>query len=347
MWIIAGRYAHPHDEGIHVFEIDEKLLLFKKIFGIKGILNPSWICLRESGKKLYAVSENKDGALSGLYIYNVDLLNKRSEVEEIISFGGSASCHVTINKTGTIAFITNYNSGSLTIIDLVEKEINERLIYEYKFSGSSIDPDRQNGPHPHCTVLSEDEKFLYCSDLGTDSIYVFKLLYNDGKCESIFMENTINLPLGSGPRILQISGNHLYVITELSGEINIIDLKTNIIISRNSMSFGESPEGGDIRINNSGNRIYATNRGADNSIYIYEIPTLGHDIKLIQKISSFGKSPRHLILVEKYGLFLVSNEQSNSITIFRIQPDGSLKFTTTITDISSPTCLQADYKIGN
>ena len=39
--------------------------------------------------------------------------------------------------------------------------------------GHGASPDRQEGPHPHCSLFSENDEVLFVTDLGTDTVYYY------------------------------------------------------------------------------------------------------------------------------------------------------------------------------
>ncbi len=48
-------------------------------------------------------------------------------------------------------------------------------------TGSSINAERQEGPHAHCIVLDPANRFAYACDLGTDKIMIFRFDGRRGK----------------------------------------------------------------------------------------------------------------------------------------------------------------------
>lgn len=41
--------------------------------------------------------------------------------------------------------------------------------------GSSVDPDRQEGPHVHSSIVDKENKFLMVMDLGLDKIFSYSI----------------------------------------------------------------------------------------------------------------------------------------------------------------------------
>ena len=86
--------------------------------------------------------------------------------------------------------------------------------------GSSINAERQKGPHAHCIVLDPANRFAYACDLGTDKIMIFRFDKRRGKLipnESPWVQ----AKPGAGPRHLTFhpAGKYAYVINELHATV--------------------------------------------------------------------------------------------------------------------------------
>ncbi len=44
--------------------------------------------------------------------------------------------------------------------------------------GHGSNPDRQEGPHPHGSLFSENDSILFVTDLGTDTLYYYTVSPN-------------------------------------------------------------------------------------------------------------------------------------------------------------------------
>lgn len=89
---------------------------------------------------------------------------------------GNDPCHISINEAGNRLVVTNYSSGSFIMYKLtnfIPEEVSAFVLHE----GSSINPERQSSPHPHCSTFSYDDKTLFVSDLGTDTVYWYTVNY--------------------------------------------------------------------------------------------------------------------------------------------------------------------------
>lgn len=87
-------------------------------------------------------------------------------------------------------------------------------------NGPGPDPDRQDAPHPHQTVLDPTGKFIVVPDLGADKVYVYAVGSNDLKVKALA---PISVKPGSGPRHLAFAvrdgRTFMYLVTELASTI--------------------------------------------------------------------------------------------------------------------------------
>lgn len=315
---------------------------------IVGIVNPSYLSIDDARGLIYAITEKKEDDAAELHIYQVSDKGRQAVLQSRITYVGAGSCYISTDSRRTHAFITNYGDGTLTVIKLPEENVPGEVVQHLKFSGNGPDKERQSNSHTHAAILSKDERYLYCSDLGTDCLYRFA--YDPGAKLPLHKADVpyLELPAGSGPRHLATSpdGRWLYVITELSGEIYVFDaneIKNGWLqkVSLRKDGFTGKIEAADLQINNSGGRLYACSRGEANEIMVFSVQVMSGQLKLLQRISAGGVSPRNLLLCEQENLLLAANEQSDNVSIFKIQRDGTLKDDGEQLHIPSPTCIKA------
>jgi 6-phosphogluconolactonase (cycloisomerase 2 family) len=92
--------------------------------------------------------------------------------------------------------------------------------FNFKLTGPSPDPDRQDAPHPHEAVLDPTGKFLLVPDLGMDLIHLYSFDPNTLALTSI---TPVSVKPGSGPRhlafVIKGSKTFAYLVTELGNTI--------------------------------------------------------------------------------------------------------------------------------
>ena len=67
---------------------------------------------------------------------------------------GNDPCHISINNAGTRLVVTNYSSGSFAMYGLNKDGVPTKMLSFVMHEGHGKNPDRQEGPHPHCSLFS-------------------------------------------------------------------------------------------------------------------------------------------------------------------------------------------------
>jgi 6-phosphogluconolactonase len=346
MLLVVGGYNDPNLPGIHLYQFKNESDGFEPVSEIAGIKNPSYLEVINHDH-LLAISEDKEGNKGKLCIYQLQNSHNGSNLTNEVDFSGAGSCYVSTDLNKMHAFIANYGNGSLTVISLPKEGNPGKVVQQIELNGSGPDTERQDHSHIHAAILSRDGHYLYCSDLGSDSIYRFSYMPDADLPLQEEQPAVLKLPAGSGPRHLTFSkdGRWLYVITELSGEIFVFDTRWPADpwvqrISLGKSDFKGKPEGGDIQVHPDGKTLYASLRGDYNEILVFALDPLNGRLSLLQRNSSEGRSPRCLLVCEQQGLLLASNEQGNCIAIFYLLADGRIKYSGKQLDLPTPTCLK-------
>jgi 6-phosphogluconolactonase len=345
MVLVIGSYNKITDPAIHLYRWDVAESRFIAAAQIAGIENPSYLHIDQDQGLIYAVTEKTKDSAAELHIYHADDAGKNARLVSCTPFQGMGSCYISCNSTH--AFVTNYGDGTLTVIKLPKDNQPGVVVQHFEFSGRGPNHERQDQPHLHAALLSGNQRYLYCSDLGSDRLYHFSYQSGAGDPLQPGEPPYIELPPGSGPRHMALSpdASRLYLITELSGEIFVFDPAgfSSGWLQRISLlqeGYSGKAEAADLQINASGSRLYASNRGDANEILVYSIDPLNGHLEFIQRTGAAGLSPRSLLICEEQSLLLAANEQSDNISVFRINGDGTLEFTRAHLQIPCPTCLK-------
>lgn len=301
------------DGGIYRFGFDcgrfiqkEKLPLYCPMYAVKRN-GKMYVILRETDK------ENRFGGFISFDIAeNGELLNP----SELLSTNGIVPCHLDVTDNGE--YIVNYLSGN--IVRLSGKTVTH--------TGHGIHPTRQEAAHTHFVTHSPDGKFILCTDLGLDKIFVYDRELNEYSVTS--------LPDGSGPRHLCFSddGGLLYCVNELSNDVSVLKWnsgKAELLKSYAAISdFSGQSTAAAIRL--SGKHLYVSNRGAD-TISRFEL--VGDELRLLENTPCGGKGPRDFNIID--GHIICTNENSNSITVLRLE-NGKPVLTDISESLKAPLC---------
>ncbi|MBP1665795.1 MAG: lactonase family protein, partial [Bacteroidetes bacterium] len=163
--LLVGTYTSSSEkDGIYVYEFDSKTGDVRAVSKVSGEENPSYLAVSTDRKLVYAVNEVNDGKVSS-FKFN----DKTGELTFLnrVSSGGVNPCYISVDNKNKYVFAGNYGNGNLSAIPLNEDGSLRDDLQIIREEGYSIDPQRQKGPHVHCTVLSPDNNFLFTANLGT------------------------------------------------------------------------------------------------------------------------------------------------------------------------------------
>jgi len=336
----TGEVFHGKGRGISLCSLEEGRI---ELLGEIPLANPSFLCLDEKNRWLYAVNEVKEylgeggGGLTRLS-YTEDF---NFSVEGSWNTGGEDPCHVSLSPDKRFLAVANYSGSSFTIFPLDEKgQIGGESRTIVRHSGSSSHPERQKGPHVHSCIFSQEHPLLYTVDLGTDRVIAYD--YSRG---TLFREDSlsISVPSGSGPRYGEFSrdGGHFYLINELSSEIMHFTCLRGALTLRQTVrtlpgEFRGSSTCADLHLTPDGSLLFASNRGHD-SIVSYRVEKDG-DLTFLARQSCGGRTPRNFAVDPAGSHLLVGNQDSDLISVFRIHPDGGLEMINNW-DTGSPVCI--------
>jgi 6-phosphogluconolactonase len=245
---------------------------------------------------------------------------------DMVSTRGAAPCHLAISADGMRLAVANYDSGSVSVfpVDPHSGLLKDKPVL-FENSGKGHDPERQNGPHAHCVCFAHG--LLFSTDLGTDQVFSWPLATVTTTIGTPTLAFTA--PAGEGPRQLLFNQTLpvAYLLTELGSRLYTLDLDASgHLISRGSVStlpadFEVESLAGHLALNAAGDRLYASNRGHD-SLAVFEVTEAG-DLQPLGIYPTYGRSPRHFVLLEDRGIIVLAHQNGNSVEMIRLQPDGN------------------------
>lgn len=234
-----------------------------------------------------------NGENSGYFSCSEDLSDK-TDVRDTL---GKVACHLCVIENDV--YIANYISGN--IVKNCERAVAH--------TGRGVNAQRQEAPHTHCVIPSPCGKYILCTDLGTDTLYIYDRALN--------LKGTAKVPEGYGIRHIVFSkdGKYIYAVNELVPSVSVFEWQNAKAIYVNTVKLTEteSATAAAIRLSNDGKSLYCSVRG-ENALYVF-----GTDSgEVIQKCSCGGDSPRDFNIIDDK--FLVCcNENSDNVTVFSLQ----------------------------
>ncbi len=307
------------------------------------IENPSYLCIDEQRRRIYAVNELKEyqgEAGGGVTELSYEETGKISVVNSFCT-GGADPCHVLLSPNKDYLLISNYASGSLTVFPLDQDGhiLPRRKVFQH--SGHSVHPERQRGPHAHSTVFYGKDR-LFTMDLGADCLMAYRI----GK-EGVQPDyaRSVQVSLGSGPRWGEFSKDccHFYLVNELSASVTHFRVAENgqFIPCQTLPGFPQIDsrvsDCADLHITPDGRFLYLSIRG-HNSISSFRIGREG-ELSWMENVDCGGKTPRNFAITPDGGYLLAANQDSDTIAAFSIGEDGHLALAGK-TSFPTPVCIR-------
>jgi len=345
-YLFIGTYTSGKSKGIYVYKFDTKTGTGTPVSSIEA-KNPSYLCLSNNGRFLYATDEEQQGGFVGAYAFEpttgrLAFLNAQSSQ-------GSCPCYVSEDKTGRWVFVANFCSGSLAALPVNSDGSLTPSMQVIQQFGKGKDTARQEAAHVHSTIFSPDEKFLLEANLGTDQEHVYLFRPNEKIPLSEPFDSVATLQPGSGPRHIAFHPrkSDVYILSELSGTVDGFHFDPASGRMTHFQRIRTTPEdfkgfagSADIHIRPDGKFLYATNRGTSNTIAVFEIRRDGR-LATKQIISVQGKHPRNFVIDPGGHFLLVANRDTDNIVVFSIDAaSGLLKPTGNEISIPNPVCLK-------
>ncbi len=215
-------YIGTYGKGVQAFRYDAQTGAIEPI-GLAGeVVNPSWVTTDRSFKYLYAVSELEGDAKGGVASFEIDRKTGKLNPLNHVGSDGVAPCYAAVDATGKTLVVANYTSGGVSAFPIEQNGSLGQLGSLMTAEGSSINKDRQEGPHAHEAVISRDNERVYVPDLGLDKIRIYRL----GPVAGKLTPNDppfVSVEAGHGPRhiIFDSKGEYAYVINELKPLVNV------------------------------------------------------------------------------------------------------------------------------
>jgi 6-phosphogluconolactonase len=335
--------------GIYRYRYDAKTGILSPIAVAAELPNPSFIITDPRHRNVYAISDTCGDFVSGDFVssYSIDPKTGALRLLNKVSSTRGLPCHLVIDPTGKTLFVAVYGNGRVVFFALKPDGSIGEQIGLGQDSGTSINPQRQDGPHVHETILSPDSRFLFTPDLGIDQIKIYKVDLADGN----FTPNdppSVSLSPGMGPRhfIFGPGAKFAYAICEMGSSVVAFSydsakgsLKPIQTISTLPADFKGQSTAAEITVDKSGRYLYASNRG-DDSIAVFQIGAGTRLLKKIQSVSTQGKTPRFIIIDPTGRHLLAADQGSDKIVPFAINPNaGQLTPSGRVASAPAPTVI--------
>jgi 6-phosphogluconolactonase len=355
MLVYFGTYTNEKSKGIYVSRLDLAKGVVSPPELVAESRNPSFLAVHPSGDFLYSVGEisdfgGKPGGTGSVSAFAVQRATGMLKPLNQQSSGGAGPAHLITDKAGTNVLVANYGGGSVAVLPIDKDGSLKAASAFVQHTGSSVNPDRQKGPHAHSVNLDPGNRFAYVADLGLDKVMIYRFKAADGSLVANDPPSAAVEP-GAGPRHFAFhpQGHFAYVINEMQCTITAFSadaasgaLKAVQTIS--TLPAGRTVEKGfstaEVQVHPSGRFLYGSNRGHD-SIAVYSIDEKTGRLTLIQHEATQGSTPRGFGIDPTGNFLLAGNQRSDTVVVFRIDTKtGGLTPTGQTIPLGAPVCVK-------
>lgn len=347
--VYIGTYTAHGSQGIYVCEFDPSNGTLTAPELAAATADPSFLAVSADHRFLYAINETDHfngqptGGVSAFAIApatgKLTLLNQVSSL-------APGPAYITLDRSGHYVLVANYDEGSVAVYRIQpDGNIGDSTAFVRHY-GSSVNPDRQKGPHAHSIAMSADNRFAIVADLGLDELVVYPFNAEQG---TLGAARAIKTDSGVGPRHLTLasSGKFVYVINEMQSSLTVYtyDASDGSMaplqkISTLPSSFHGENTAAEVVLDPAGKFLYASNRGDNNSIAVFAVDSKRGTLTLVEFVPTRGKTPRNFAIDPSGEWLLAANQDSNNIVTFRINPkSGRLTPTGRLIEVNSPTIV--------
>ncbi len=330
LWTYFGTYTNNgKSKGIYCYKLDLASGKLTSVNVTEGIKNPSFLAIHPSGNYLYAVSEvaDADGKPGGA-VTAFSLNRKTGELKPLNhqSSEGAGPCHVAVDKTGKVALVANYGSGSIASLPIAADGTLAKAASAIQHEGSSVTPMRQAGPHAHSMNVAPDNRFAFACDLGLDKILIYKL----DPAKGTLAANDppfVATPQGGGPRHFAFhpSGRFAYVCNEIKSSVTALayDAAKGALSEIQTITTLPEPISGnstaEIQVHPSGKFVYCSNRGHD-SLGIFTVDEKTGKLTAAGHQKTLGRTPRNFGIDPTGQYILACNQATDNVAVFKVDP---------------------------
>lgn len=364
-WVHHSRpygLGESHSKGIYVSRFHAATGEFGEPELAAEIINPSFLTVSPDHRFLYAVSEDPLSVgppldhSSYVSAFAIDSATGKLRLLNTAPASGTSTCFISMDKTGKFVLMSNFGSGSVSVIRIKEDGSLGELTAFIQDVGSSVDTRIQFEPHPHSIVVSPDNRYAIVSDLGIDKVLVFRFDAQTGKLSPPDPPFATVYP-GGGPRHFTFdpSGKFGYQLSEMNGTVDVFnwDASKGILTTVQRVQtvphdFFGGNHSAEIEVHPNGKFLYESNRRtkseeerAPDTIGVYSIDPKTGMLTPIEQSLTGGVMPRFFTIDPTGAFLLAANQISNNVVAYKIDPStGRLSKAGGEIKVDTPVCLK-------
>ena len=330
--ILVGGYTAEMEgaaAGIRAVRLDADYAVVEE--NTVALTSPSYLVAHPSEPWVFAVGESSPGEVSSLAVDDDGL-----QVITTVPSGGDGGCHLALSADAAFLLVAHYTSGSVASFRIADDGSLTGPVSVLAFEGTGPDDDRQDTAHAH-QVVSIGGVFLV-PDLGADAL---RLVHLDADGELSVAGDSIALPEGSGPRHLVITHDHLVVACELTAQLWVKSLSTDLSEPGRLVASSGLEPGSGVRVYPSGivataHHVIVANRGLD-TLAVFELDPATSDLDLVAEVPAGGVWPRDLTVAGDR--IWVANQTDDVVAVFDLTAEAPYLTPAGTVASPSPACV--------
>ncbi|MFF9201863.1 lactonase family protein [Streptomyces sp. NPDC014986] len=284
---------------------------------LTGVGDPSYLAVHPDGRTLYAVNEREEGAVTAVRLSDRTVLGSRDT-------GGAGPCHLSVHPDGRHLLSANYGSGSVAVHPIDASGALGARTELVTHSDPPPGPGQQ-GPHAHQFITSPDGGHVLAVDLGTDTVYSYRL---DAGAGTLTETSRASTRPGAGPRHLTFhpGGRYAYLANELDNTVAVCAYdpasgRLSIGAAQSTGTGAGTSYPAQILVTGNGRYAYLANRG-HNSLTRYAVEADGARLRLLDTVPVGGDFPRQIAFSPDGAVLFAANQRSGTVSVFEVDRDS-------------------------
>lgn len=331
--LLVGSYSGGMPDGVRLVDFDPATGNLAVAATLDGAPDASFFAYDRGKRRLYATDEM--GARVGAFALAGDA--RSMQPLGYLPSEAELPCYLSLSPDRTHLACANYGSDVVSVFALDGNgalKPGPQVLHGTKGAETG---------HAHWAQWSPEGDRLYAVDLGHDEVRTWPNEIASGRIGAPV--TAFAAPAKAGPRHLAFhpDGTLAYLFTEYSNTITALargpegTLRALETLSSLPPGFDGTSYGAHIEISADGATVYVSNRG-HNSIASFRIADDGR-LTPLQTIGCGGDWPRFFLLVGQY--LIVANQKSDSLVVFAVAADGTLKATGRTLPLPQPVMILA------
>lgn len=318
-----GSYTRRLSKGIYSIQLNKETEKLENLTLEIEINNPTYI--DKKGQNIYAVGNKENVAGLSAILNNNKLENY---------LDSNTPCYIASNEKYILT--ANYHEGNVRLFEIINDELVN--LDTLKFEGSGIKPQQEKA-HTHYADFSPCGNFILTCDLGLDEVNTYKIVN-----EKLQQVSSYKAKLGTGARHLVFHPNLsiVYLLCELEATVEVLNFdketgQLSLLQNINMLEENQKAWAAAIRITKDGKFLYTSNRG-DDLLVAFSVAGDGQLTKLAS-YSTEGKVARDFNLSKDNDFLVVGHQESDNLTLFKRNYDGTLKLISSDTFAPEVVCV--------